>query len=59
MGRKKLDYCMSSNLKSLESFKKNFSDALKVALEEGQTKEVEVFRACILQMKAQIDDLGA
>ena len=48
---------MSSNLKSLLSFKKNFSEALKVALDKGQTKEAEVFRACILQVQAQLDDL--
>ncbi len=50
---------MISNLKSLESFKKNFSDALQIALGEGQVKEVEFFRACILQVQAQIDDLKA
>ncbi len=59
MGHKKPDYWMTSNLKSLEAFKKNFSDALKVALDDGQLKEVEVQRACILQVQAQIDDLKA
>jgi hypothetical protein len=59
MGRKKIDHCMSSNLRSLLSFKKNFSDALKVALEKGQTKEAEVFRACILQVQAELDLLKA
>jgi len=59
MGPKKPDHLLTSNLELLESFKKNFSDAFKVALEEGQTREVEVFRACILQVQAQIDDLKA
>lgn len=57
MGQKQHDYFMTNNLKLLESFKKKFSDALKVAGEDGQSKEVEVFRACILQVQAQIDDL--
>jgi hypothetical protein len=57
MGRKKPDLWMTSNIESLESFKKNFSDALKAALDEGRDKEAEVFRACISQVQAQIDEL--
>jgi hypothetical protein len=41
----------------LESFKLNFSDMLKVAVQLGQIKEAAVFKSCIAQLEVQLNEL--
>jgi phage-related protein len=59
MSPKSPDYWKTRSLKSLEEFKEDFSKALKVALDEGQDKEANIYRVCISQVQAQIDELRA